>query len=70
MSARAAKVRQARKANPLLRPDLQIAPLHVVAPVRCAREGCADPRLIHREDGRCLRVGCDCQAYEEGADSA
>lgn len=46
----------------------QIAPLHVVAPVSCV--ACTHARLIHRDNGLCLRVGCDCQAYEEEADGA
>ena len=43
----------------------QIAPLCPIQPVQCGRLGCADPRLIHREDGKCLRVGCGCTEYVE-----
>ena len=41
----------------------QLAPVQRVEPVLCV--SCADPRLIHRDNLRCLRVGCECERYVE-----
>jgi hypothetical protein len=57
-----ARQRKARR-SPL--DAAQIAPVHAVAPVMCARESCRDPRLIHRDGGPCLTVGCSCESYVE-----
>ena len=44
----------------------QLAPAHMVPAVVCGWCGC--PRLIHRDNLACLRVGCDCAAYVEVSD--
>lgn len=41
----------------------QLAPAVTVPPVVCGDCGC--PRIIHRDNRQCLRVGCGCAAYTE-----
>lgn len=49
----------------------QIAPVHTVEPVRCARDGCQHARLMHDVSAfqisvpRCLAYGCGCTEYVE-----
>lgn len=70
MSHETARQRHARqKRNPLR--SAQIAPVHTVEPVRCAREGCGHVRLMHDVSAfqislpRCLAYGCGCTEYVE-----
>lgn len=70
MSHETARQRHARqKRNPLRL--AQIAPVHTVEPVRCARENCQHARLMHdkpvlaREQRGCLSYGCGCTEYVE-----
>lgn len=46
-----------------LNKSAQLAPSVPVPANRCGRDGCADVRLIHRDDGQCLRAGCECKAF-------
>lgn len=50
------------KSNPLR--AAQLAPL-VYKAAMCAREGCGDPPLIHRNRENCLRNGCTCTEFLE-----
>lgn len=43
-----------------------LAPAHTVPAVVCG--GCDHPRLIHRDERACLRVGCSCAEYMEVVD--
>ena len=43
-----------------------LAPAHMVPAVVCG--WCDHPRLIHRDERACLRVGCECAAYVEVSD--
>lgn len=43
----------------------QLAPAVTVPPVLC--DGCTHPRLIHRDNRKCLTAGCGCVEYTEVA---
>lgn len=47
--------------NPLR--GAQLAPSVPVTAVVCDREACGHPRLIHRDNTRCLNATCGCEAY-------